>query len=75
MANGPFEMDEDYLRAFEAIRYTRVVNDSAERGVKLITDFQQSLTANKQEQQFLLQLVSKHRSKFPTCSKSALVTK
>lgn len=41
---NPWKNNPEYLRAFEAINHMRVVNDSAERGVKLISDFQNALT-------------------------------
>ncbi|KAK4026902.1 hypothetical protein OUZ56_015926 [Daphnia magna] len=37
-----------------------VVNDSAEREVKLITDFR-NVVHNEEQQQFLLQVVENHR--------------
>lgn len=64
----------EYLRAFEAINRMRVVNDSAERGVKLISDFQNALTTKYEEKQYLLQVVSKNRTQFPGHSKQMLKT-
>ena len=52
----------------------RVVNDAAERGVKLVTDCSQILTKDEQQLQLLLQVVEEHRNKFPDMKKSTIVT-
>lgn len=64
----------EYLRAFDALKDMKVVNDCAERGVKLISDFHKSLTSNEEERQFLLQVVSENRKLFPTHTKQTLST-
>jgi len=52
----------------------RVVDDAAERGVRLVTDYSQILTKDEQQLQLLLQLVEEHRNKFPDMKKSTIVT-
>ena len=47
----------------------RVVDDAAERGVRLVTDYSQILTKDEQQLQLLLQLVEEHRNKFPDMKK------
>lgn len=49
-----------------------VVNDSAERGVKFMKDFNRILTNNEEEKQFLLQLVESYRKQYPNYKKSCL---
>ncbi|KAL1446603.1 hypothetical protein WDU94_008930 [Cyamophila willieti] len=41
--------DEDYLKGFGLVAHFKVVNDTAERGVKLIQDFSHSLTHNEKQ--------------------------
>ena len=48
-----------------------VVNDLAERGMHLITEFV-SQCKNKEERQALLQVVEQHRQQFPDYSKKTL---
>ena len=50
----------------------KVVNGTAERGIKLIQDFNSCLTKDEEQQQFLLQLVSECRKFFPDSSKATL---
>ena len=50
----------------------KVVNDTAERGVKLIQDFNSYLTKDEEQRQFLLQVVSECRKIFPDYSKATL---
>ncbi|KAI9550792.1 hypothetical protein GHT06_014487 [Daphnia sinensis] len=55
-----WEKFEDYRFLRDIINGMEVVNDSAERGVKLITDFR-NVVHNEEQQQFLLQVVENHR--------------
>ena len=44
----------------------------AERGVKLITDFNNLLTKDEDQKQYVLQVVSKCRALYPDVSKTTL---
>lgn len=52
-----------------------VVNDTAERGVKLMQDFHGLITAEEEQKQFLLRCVQEHRRIFPDCNKKTLKRK
>lgn len=62
----------DYLRALKIVENLRVVNDTAERGVKLIQDFNILLTKNEEQKQFVLQAVDECRRLYPDVKKSTL---
>ena len=47
-----------------------MVNDTAERGVKLIQDFNNSITKNEAQKQYLLQCVEEYRKIYGDCKKS-----
>ena len=49
-----------------------VCNDPAERGIKLISDYVNSLTKNENDRQQLLQVVEWHRKMYPDANKSTL---
>lgn len=49
-----------------------VVNDTAERDVKFIKDFNKKLTNKEEEKQFLLQIVEAYRKKYPSYKKQCL---
>lgn len=49
------------------------VNDCAERGVALIQTFNESVTKNEEQKQYLLQVVEKHRNDFKHCRRDNLV--
>lgn len=53
--------NQHYLKAKKIVDGLRVVNDTAERVVKLIQDFNSSLTKDEEQRQFLLQVVSECR--------------
>ena len=57
-----------YSKIEEIIRGIEVVNDCAERAVKLITDFK-DVCVNVEEQQSLFQLIEDHRKHFNTLRK------
>jgi len=51
----------------------KVVNDSAERGVALIEEYNSIITRKENQKQYLLQVVQDHRRKFPDCKKELLM--
>lgn len=52
-----------------------VVNDTAERGVKLMQDFHGLMTVDEEQKQFLLRCVQEHRKMYPDCNKETLKKK
>ncbi|XP_044591358.1 uncharacterized protein LOC123269562 [Cotesia glomerata] len=62
--------DESYKENQEYFKQLKVVNDVAERGVALVSEYNQCLTKNEHQFQYLLQVVKEHRAKFPNCNKS-----
>jgi hypothetical protein len=65
--------NRDYQAAAAIAHTVAVVNDHAERGVALIQQFSGSLTKNEEQLQFLLQVVSENRKRYPQPLKRALV--
>ena len=57
------------------LKNLRVVNDVAERGVKLISDYNNAVTTEENQKQYLLQVVAQFRREFPNADKSTLLTK
>jgi hypothetical protein len=66
--------DPDYQTAECFVRSIKVVNDAAERGVKLIADFATIITTDPEQRQALLQGVENHRHKYPDFKKKTLST-
>lgn len=64
--------DECYQNNLKKIVKLKSVNDVAERGVKLIEEYNGLLTKNQEQQQFMLQVVSDYRRKYPNCNKALL---
>ena len=66
--------NNDYKQGRERIQQLRVVNDTAERGVKLFEEFNRLITNDEEEKQFLLQVVESNRKAIPshTTKKSAV---
>ena len=54
------------------MRTVKVVNDAAERGVKLISDYANIITSDPEQRAALLQGVEKHRSEFKDFDKKTL---
>jgi hypothetical protein len=65
--------DEAYLEAGAVVRELRVVNETSERGVALMQDYNELLTKNEDQMQFALQVVKEHRKCFPDSKKSTVL--
>ncbi|GBO29693.1 hypothetical protein AVEN_110473-1 [Araneus ventricosus] len=70
-----WDRDDSYLKSQEIFQNLRVVNDTAERGVKLMQDFNGLLTVDEEKKQFLLHSVEDHRKQYPDCKKATLKRK
>lgn len=64
---------EAFCKGEQIAKCITVVNDAAERKIKLITDFNRSLTHNEADKQYLLHIVENYRKDFPTYTKSSLL--
>ena len=53
--------NQDYILAQEKVSALRVVNDCAERAIKLATDFNLALTHDEEQRQLIFQVVEQHR--------------
>ena len=67
-----WKTDESYLEMEEYVRTLLVCNDSAERGIKLVSEYVDCLTKNSKERQDLLQVVEAHTKQFSGCDKDTL---
>ena len=63
---------EGFKEVESFVRNILVVNDTAERGIKLISGYANCLTKNASESQEILQLVEYHRSKISDDKKSTI---
>jgi len=67
-----WHQSESYNAALAIVSKLKAVNDNAERGVAPMTEYNEILTSNEDQKQYLLQVVSEHRRKMPTCKKELL---
>lgn len=67
--------NDDYQKALATVSALKPINDSAERGVALMSEYNKLLTNNEEQKQYLLQVVSEHRKKIPSCKKSLICPK
>jgi len=65
--------NNSYLEAEAVVKELSIVNDTAERGVALMQDYNSLLTKDEDQIQYALQVVREHRSKFPNSKKSTVV--
>lgn len=63
---------EDFKEMSEFFRNLLVTNDSAERGVKLVSEYAQILTKDPEERQDILQCVEQDRTEVPDVTKKTL---
>ena len=64
--------DEEYCKFSDFVETLKVTNDVAERGIKFIQDFANSITKAESQLQDLIQLVEAHRKRVPDFSKASL---
>lgn len=67
--------DQNYLENKEIINGLRVVNDVSERSVKLVSDYNNILTTDEEQKQFLWLNVAEYKRCNPDFNKSTLVKK
>ncbi|KAK0055523.1 hypothetical protein Bpfe_015034 [Biomphalaria pfeifferi] len=63
---------EAYLHAKVVAHSLKVVNDSAERGIALASNFNKSLTKKEDEKQYFYQVVESHRKQYPDAKNATL---
>ena len=63
---------EDLETVPEVLAELKVVNDAAERAVKLATDYNMALTTSEEERQFVFRVVQFHRQQYKASKKSFL---
>ena len=69
---GEWETSANFCCARDFVRIVKVVNDAAERGVKLIIDCAAIMTDDVQQKHDLLQAIEAHREQFPDFAKATL---
>jgi len=67
-----WETKEDNQKGLEIVKNLMVVNDVAERNVKLIEEYNTILIKVEDQKQYLLQVVIEYRKKYPDSKKSTL---
>ena len=63
----------DYCKGKEIVNNLKVVNDTAERAVKLIEDFNKIGSKNEEQKQYMLQVITKYRKEFSNSNKSTIM--
>ena len=65
--------NSNYVKLFSIVKHIKVVNDSAERGVKLMTEYLNKFTKNEEDKQFLYRSVHEHRKFYPSHNRKDLI--
>lgn len=71
--SSEWEKNEEYPKMKKVAEKIKVVNDCAERGVKLIEEYNTKLSTDEDQKQYILKVVSEYRKKYPDCRKTTLV--
>ena len=59
-----WEKNEQFLVMTKRLKGFKVVNDAAERGVALMTEFNKILTNDEDQKQYMLTIIAAHRQKY-----------
>jgi len=63
----------DFQKGLKIVNTFRVTNDMAERGVKLMEEYNKVLTKNEEQKQYVLQVVEDYRRKYPNSLKTTVL--
>lgn len=69
-----WDEEESYVNASDIVQGLRVVNDIAERGVRLMDEYNRLITNDEEQKQYLLQVVKKFRSALPNKNKKTIIS-
>lgn len=67
--------NSNYQHAFQMVSKWRVVNDTTEKDIKLIEDFNSIIPTNEEQKQFVLQIVNDNQKIFLDCKKDTFKRK
>jgi len=68
-----WEKNEDYRKGLEIVNTFRITNDTAERGVNLMEEYNKVLTKNEDQKQYVLQVVEDYFLKYPNSLKTTVL--
>lgn len=68
-----WETNFDFEEGWSFCKSLNVVNDTAERGVKFMKDYNQLFTLDEEEYQIVLQTAEAYKKEFPSYNKSSLI--
>lgn len=63
--------DESFQASLVLLKDIKVVNDIAERAVALMEEYNELLTRDEEQKQYLLHVVKYHRTQYPNCNVNA----
>lgn len=69
-----WHLDENYQIGLKIVKKLKVVNDIAERGIKIITEYNKRLSTNEEQKQCVLQVVEKYNKLYNSATKEKLAT-
>lgn len=65
--------DEHFNKGLNVVKRLKVVNDTAERAVHLMEEYNNILTRDEDQKQYILQIVSEYRKSFPDPKKQTAI--
>lgn len=63
----------NFIENLEYFNKLQIVNDVAERGVAIMEQYNRCLTKDEDQLQYILQVVTEHRKRYPNCNKSSFI--
>ncbi|KAL7640595.1 UNVERIFIED_CONTAM: hypothetical protein RMT77_008870 [Armadillidium vulgare] len=67
-----WRINEQYKHCLKIVEKIKVVNDAAERGIKLIQEYNSKLTKDEEQKNYIIQVVASYRKRFPDVSKATI---
>jgi len=64
---------DEFQKGFKIVQGLKIVNDIAERAVKLVKDYINILSQNENQKQYLLQILTEYRDQYSDSNKGTLM--
>lgn len=65
--------DENYQFGSQIVKKLKCVNDVAERGIKMITEYNDKLTYNENQKQYVIKVIEQYQKTYSNINKSTVI--
>ena len=67
-----WHLDKNYQSGLKIVEHLKIGNDVAERGIKIISEYNKRINFNKKQKQYVLQIIEQYNKLYPSVTKKGL---